>query len=454
MSQSVILTRGQAVQSDGFKLHDKQLEAMQVMTDPVARHTLLLGGARSGKTLLCVRAIFLRALLYPKSRHLSLRLHRTNAEKFIWKQTMADVINMCFSDIALEYNHSKMIVTFPNDSTYWVGGLDTGDRTDGLLGSDWNTVHFDEANEMLAEGMQTARTRLSLRTLGMDGKTLCINRTFATVNPTYKTHHLYRTYVEKHDVFQNLPMPEVQSRLYNWTRINPIDNLDNLGEDYMAELSSLSPAHRKRFLEGEWSEESKDALFKLADINKNRIGSYEEIGRINFDKIVVAVDPAVSSGEKADMTGIVVIGWTRPHANDRRTSGQYYILEDRSLVGTPDDWAQAVYDAYNHWRADLVVGEVNNGGDLVESNLRTVSRVIPFKKVWASRGKAIRAQPVVALNESGDLHIAVSLPELEGEMVGWNPNSGEASPNRLDAMVWGVTACMKEKHREARVRGV
>ena len=175
---------------------------------------------------------------------------------------------------------------------------------------------------------------------------------------------------------------------------------------------------------------------------------------MQFDKVVVGVDPAVSSGNKADMTGIVVVGWTRPRQGDRRSSGQYYILEDRSLVGTPDDWANAVYDAYTHWKADVIVGEANNGGDLVEKNIRSVSRVAPFKKVWASRGKAIRAQPVVSLNERGDLHVAVCLPELEGEMMGWSPDSGEPSPNRLDALVWAVSECMGETYREARIVGV
>lgn len=454
MSVTNVQNVGKNNSGDEFTLHEKQWEAMRYMTDKDARHTLLLGGARSGKTLLCVRSIFLRMLVYPRSRHLSLRLFRADAERYLWKQTMRDVVEKCFKDVGWQFNNSRMIITAPNGSSYWFGGLDTGDGSDGLLGSEWNTVHFDEANEMLAEGMQTARTRLSLKTWNERRDRLCVNRTFATVNPTYKTHHLYKTYVEKLDVFQNLPMPEEQAKLYNWYRINPIDNIHNLGEDYMRELASLSPAHKKRFLEGEWSEESKDALFKLSNINRDRIKTKAEVDAIQFDKIIVAVDPAVSLGETSDMTGIVVVGWTRPPSGNRRSSGQYYVLEDRSIKGSPDEWAQVVYDAYQHWRADEVVGEVNNGGDLVEKNIRSVSLTVPFRKVWATRGKAIRAQPVVALSERGDLHICVSLPELEGEMVGWNPNSNEPSPNRLDAMVWGVSACMGNTYKEAMVVAV
>lgn len=434
------------------RLNNAQIKAMICMTDPVARHTLLLGGSRSGKTFLAIRALIIRALTYNYSRHLALRLHRVTAEKYLWKQTLKDTIEKCFHGIDFAYNHSKMILTCPNKSEVWFGGLDEGDHSDGLLGSDWNTILFDEANEMLAENMQKARTRLSLKTKSTDGR-LCTNRSFATVNPTYKTHHLYLTYVAKIDVFKNLPMEKIDADMYNWCRINPIDNIENLSTEYLRELNSLSEANKKRFLEGEWSEESKDALFKTSDINRNRVKTWEEVAALKFDKVVVGVDPAVTCGEKSDMTGIVVVGWQKPLESDRRSSGQYYILEDCTLRGSADAWASAVYNAYTHWKADFIVGETNNGGDLVEQNIRTVSRVAPFKKVWASRGKDIRAQPVVALNEHGDLHIAVSLPDLEGEMVGWNPDSGEPSPNRLDAMVWAVMSCVSDTYKEARILG-
>jgi phage terminase large subunit-like protein len=254
-------------------------------------------------------------------------------------------------------------------------------------------------------------------------------------------------------VFNGLPMSPEFASMYNWYRINPVDNLENLSEGYIRELESLSPENRKRFLAGEWCEESKDALFKSQDINNHRVKTYEEVSAIQFDKIVVGVDPAVTSGATADMTGIVVVGWTRPKSTDRRSAGHYYILQDCSIRGTPDEWAQAVYEAYTHWKADLIVGEANNGGDLVEKNIRSVSRIAPYKKVWASRGKAIRAQPVAAICARGELHVCVSLPELEGEMVGWNPDSGQPSPNRLDAMIWAASELMGAKSKVARIVG-
>ena len=451
-SASSVKSAPRATPAD-FRLNRRQMIAVKVMTDKTARHTLLQGGARSGKTFLVVRSNIIRALTYPRSRHLSLRLHRTTAEKYLWKQTLRDVIDLCFPQVGFVLNNSRLTLTCPNGSTYWFGGLDEGEKGEGLLGSDWNTMHYDEISEMPIEMVMQSRTRLSLKTYSADRTRLCTNRSFATINPTFKTSWVYRTYIEKFDIEKNLPMEPDIAKGYNHYTINPVDNLENLSADFLHELESLSEANKRRFLNGEWSEEAKDALFKVRDINRARIPSFEEAKKIRFDKIIVAVDPAVSSGTKADLTGIIVVGWTKPDRNDRRSSGDYYLLEDRSIRGTPDDWAQAVYDAYTHWRADLVVGERNNGGDLVEKNIRSVSRTIPYKSVWATRGKAMRAQPVVALCEQGHLHVVVCLPELEAEMTGWNPDSEEPSPNRLDAMVWGVTECMGGSFKQAKIWG-
>lgn len=442
---------------EAFKLTLAQQRALKVMTDPVARHTLLLGGARSGKTFLVERAITNRCLMYPRSRHLSLRLHRTTAEKYLWKQTLKDVLDKCFPDLNVRPNNSRLVLNFPNGSSYWFGGLDEGDKGEGLLGSDWNTIHYDEISEMPIPMVMQSRTRLSLKSFSVDRKRECVNRTFATINPTFVTSPVYKMYIAKFDVERNLPMPLEVAATYNSYQINPADNLENLSKDFLADLAAQTEANKRRFLYGEWSEESKDALFRLSNLNRARVQSFDEAKAINFDKIVVAVDPAVSQSAKADMTGIVVVGWVRPRASDKRSSGAYYLLQDCSLVGTPDEWAQAAYNAYIDWRADLIVGERNNGGDLVEKNVRSVSRTVPFKSVWASRGKAIRAQPVVALSEKGDLRIVVSLPELEEEMTTWNPDpelkDKQKSPNRLDAMVWGVTECMGGVYKEAGLWG-
>jgi len=146
-------------------------------------------------------------------------------------------------------------------------------------------------------------------------------------------------------------------------------------------------------------------------------------------RIVIGVDPAVTGSETSDETGIIVVG--------KDAAGHLYVLGDHSIRGTPLDWAKRVAWAVDKHGADRVVGEVNNGGDLVEVNLRTVSKSLPFKKVTASRGKYIRAEPIAALYEKGEVHHVGAFPELEDQMCEWLP--GDESPDRMDALVWAIT---------------
>ena len=106
---------------------------------------------------------------------------------------------------------------------------------------------------------------------------------------------------------------------------------------------------------------------------------------------------------------------------------------------TPLGWAQAASSQFRKWDADRVIGEVNNGGDLVESNLRHVDREIPYRAVRASRGKIVRAEPIAALYEQGLVHHVGTFTDMETEMMTYTGASTDASPNRMDALVWGLT---------------
>jgi predicted phage terminase large subunit-like protein len=160
----------------------------------------------------------------------------------------------------------------------------------------------------------------------------------------------------------------------------------------------------------------------------------------DLTRVVVAIDPSVTSGEDADETGIVVAGLG--------VDGRGYVLADRSCRLSPDGWARRAVAAFDDHRADLIVAEVNNGGDLVEQTIRTVRRSISYRKVHASRGKQIRAQPVAALYEQGKVSHVESFPELEEQLTSWTPESG-TSPDRLDALVWALTELMVKGGREA-----
>lgn len=150
-------------------------------------------------------------------------------------------------------------------------------------------------------------------------------------------------------------------------------------------------------------------------------------------RVLVGVDPAASATSSSSWTGIVVAC--------QGGDGDYYVLADRSCRLSPEGWARQVVEAYDEFQADRVVAEVNQGGDMVESVLRRVARELPVQQVRATRGKAVRAEPVAALYEQGRVHHVGILDELEAQMTSYTPDRGWVeSPDRVDALVWALTA--------------
>jgi predicted phage terminase large subunit-like protein len=184
-------------------------------------------------------------------------------------------------------------------------------------------------------------------------------------------------------------------------------------------------------LYGEILNESDSALWTRDLIEQARI-KVEDAPP--YFRVVVAIDPAVTSGEGSDETGIVVAGAT--------PDGHYYILEDATMRGTPENWARKAIEMFRKWKCDRIIGEANNGGDMIESLLRQVDSTIPYRKVHASRGKRVRAEPVSALSEQLRLHfVGNDFALLEDQLVTWEPDS-DKSPDRMDAMVWAVSDLM------------
>ena len=168
-------------------------------------------------------------------------------------------------------------------------------------------------------------------------------------------------------------------------------------------------------------------------------------GMHDFKRIVVGVDPAASAEAGSSETGIIVAGLNE--------NGMIWILDDFSVTGSPDEWARAVVRAYEAWQANTVVAEINQGGDMVRHTLRTVKKALPIRTVRATRGKVIRAEPVMAWYEQGKVWHGRDFPELEHQMLTWQP--GEPSPDRMDAMVWAVLALMPgSQPATARVRNL
>jgi phage terminase large subunit-like protein len=222
------------------------------------------------------------------------------------------------------------------------------------------------------------------------------------------------------------------------TRGATLDNQANLARNTIKQLYDRYGGTRlgRQELEGEILGDIPGALWTHEAIDTAR-KSDEDLP--DFERVIVAVDPAASSNEGSDENGIVVVGMAR----DADGYARGYVLEDASLRGTPEEWAKAAARMYRKWQADKIVAEKNNGGEMVESVLRAVDRSLPIKLVHASRGKVVRAEPISALYEQGRVHHVGRFDKLEDQMCTFSVdlvrNASEGSPDRVDALVWGLT---------------
>ena len=219
------------------------------------------------------------------------------------------------------------------------------------------------------------------------------------------------------------------------TRGSTMDNAANLAPSFMNEVQRKYAGTRlgRQELEAEILDDAPGALWTRRNLDEWRRSEYPEMKRI-----IVAVDPAVTATEDSDEHGIIAAG--------QGVDGRGYILEDASLKGSPDQWARRAVAVYNAWDADCIVAEVNQGGDMVAHTLKTVSPNVNIRMVRASRGKHIRAAPVAALYEQGRVSHVGGFPELEDQMALMTPAGyeGEASPDRVDALVWAMSELLPQ----------
>jgi len=218
------------------------------------------------------------------------------------------------------------------------------------------------------------------------------------------------------------------------------ENAAHLAPGFLAAIVKRYEGTRlgRQELEAELLEDVTGALWSRALLERDgaRVAAVPELRRI-----VVAIDPAATSGEASDETGIVVAGLSQ--------EGHGYVLDDLSGHLTPHQWASRALAAYRARAADRIVGEVNNGGEMVEATLRAVDPAAAFKAVRASRGKIVRAAPVAALYEKGRVHHLGAFPALEDQMCSFTGERARPSPDRLDALVWALTELMIEKEEAA-----
>lgn len=219
------------------------------------------------------------------------------------------------------------------------------------------------------------------------------------------------------------------------TRGSSYENRDNLAPAFFEEIVKKYEGTRlgRQELYAEILEDVVGALWNRITLDEHRLDSLISLDKLA--RVVVAIDPTVTFGEDGDEAGIVVVG------KDNRDHG--YVLEDASGRMATEDWARLAIRLYHKYNADCIVGEVNNGGDLVRNTIRMVDKNVHFKDVRASRGKYTRAEPAAALYEQGRVHHCGVFDRLEDEMCVFTPDIDRTAFgthfDRTDALVWGLT---------------
>ena len=415
-----------------MKLTARQEEANGVLASS-ARHILLEGGSRSGKTFLATRAIVIRALKAKRSRHAALRFRFKHAKEAIGMDTLPAVMRMCFPQVPYQLNKSDWFAVLPNESEIWLGGLDEKERAENIFGKEFATIYLNECSQIPFSSRNMAITRLAQKCdQVVDGvATPLALKAYYDCNPPAKTHWIYQ-------LFHKLQSPESNRALehpgdYAHVKLNPEDNKENLAAEYLAELEALPERLRKRFLLGEYGDAIAGALW-----TDDLIDCYRSTGTElpQLVRVVVSVDPSGSGDEDNahnDAIGIVVAGLG--------IDGNGYLLEDLTCKAGPKVWGNLAVTAYDRHRADVIVAETNYGGEMVRFVIEAARKGVPFRKLTASRGKAVRAEPIAALTEQGKIRFAGRFSQLEDELCAFTTNGyiGSQSPNRADAFIWAMS---------------
>lgn len=392
-------------------LHDWKLWArpeQQFTMDPLYTAILLLCGRGWGKSHWLSNAIIDDALSAPNRRLLLMAADYNNLKKvnFLGDSGIISCIN---PNIEYEFNKVDLTLTFENGSQIVSYSAEAYDKT---RGSQFHNAYLDElaAWQYADEGLEAARLVLRLG----EHPRLFIATTPRPTSVIKELAQDERTLVVQGKTADNYFLPP-----------SYLEELQRKLTDRMFRQECLAMI----------LDDNPYALWNMSDIDAARLNEAPRLKRI-----VVAIDPAVTSNEDSDETGIIVCGLDQ--------DGHGYVLEDCTMkAATPDQWAKRAIEAYYKWGADRIVAEVNQGGDMVETVIRNADRKIPpVRKVRATKGKELRAEPIAAFYERREVHHVGRFVELERQQTEWNPTGKGKSPDRIDALVWGLTDLMTKQH--------
>jgi phage terminase large subunit-like protein len=364
---------------------------------------LILSGRGFGKTWTGANWTIERAALYPEYPIAIIGQTKADVRDTMVELGDSSILKQSPAGFMPEYEPSKRRLVWPNGA---IGIIYSGDEPGQLRGPQHGSAWIDELSKFKYPQETWDMMEFGLR-LG-DKPQVAVTNTPRPI-PLIKALRKAAT------------TAVVEGSTY--------ENEANLSPSFLARIKDKYEGTTlgRQELHGEIIEDVPGALWKRTDIENNRVTAIPDLVRI-----VVAIDPATTSNEDSDETGIVVAGIS--------ADKQGYVLDDKSLRASPHGWASEAVAAYNKYKADRIVAETNNGGDMVEETITTVNARVAFKQVHASRSKQTRAEPIAALYEQGKVHHVGSFAEMEDQMCSWLP--GDKSPDRMDALVWALTDLM------------
>ena len=327
------------------------------------------------------------------------------------------ILSCCGTSELPLYEPSKRRITWPNGAMAFAY---SGDKPDMLRGPQHDSIWADEPAKWRYGEEAWSNMEFGLRLGEMP-------RVVATTTPR--------------------PIPLIKRLAYDpkthVTKGNTYENLANLSSTFKDAVLAQYENTRlgRQEIYADILEDAPGALWSQELLEAHRSTRFPELRRV-----VVSIDPAVTSGEDSDETGIVVAGI------DEDRHG--YVLADGSGHYKPQEWANKAIALMNEWEADRIIAEVNNGGDMVEQTLRTLSANIPYRAVRAAKGKYSRAEPVSALYEHGKVHHCGLFSELEDQMCSFEPGTTSWSPDRMDALVYALSDLMIDLPRTVTVKKV
>jgi phage terminase large subunit-like protein len=372
------------------------------------RTWILLGGRGSGKTR--SSAEWIRSEMESgRRRNMAIVGPTADSVRGIMVEGPSGLLSICPDNNRPSYEPSTRRLVWPNGGIVRTFSAEEPER---LRGPNIDGFWADELCAWANAETVWDMLQLSLRIAGPMGHPPC-----GVISTTPKAMALLR---------QILAAPSTVI-----TRAKTSDNAANLDPSTLAYYARKYGGTRlgRQELDAELLTDLEGALWTRATIDDSRISEAQVPDWLR--RAVVSVDPPGGSTTGHAECGIMVC------AADH--DGDFYVLADLSGRYTPEQWARRVVQAYRDYECDRIVAERNFGGAMVESTIRSVDRDVPVRMVTASRGKAVRAEPIAALYEQERVHHIGEFAQLEDQMCGWNPNEPGPSPDRVDALVWALT---------------